>query len=856
MKRINHKKKFLVTIIFLQALFLNNTSAQIVQTFSYTGSAQTFVVPSCVSTMTMEAWGAQGGANWASNVNYGGYAKGTFSVTPGSTLTIYVGQKPNGTTGGFNGGGNGESAGQGGGGASDVRVGGIGYNNRIIVAGGGGGAGYWSSLHVVGGVGGGLTGGDGYRDPSYSSNPGGQGGTQTGSGWGTCVSLSNTLMAGGFGYGGSPSSCGCEGYGGGGGWYGGAGSGNCRGGGGGSGYLLPTATNTLFTSGIRVGHGQVVLSYFTNGSGVSVVPASTAICQGSNVTLNASGVVSYTWSNSSQSTAINVNPSATTNYTVQGTNSLGCISFAVITVSVDSPPSLTVTSTDYSICPGKTFTLNATGSTTYTWTGGASNGASLSPSVTTTYSITGANACGTASTAVTITVTPLPVIAVANPTLICASTSATLLGSSTIPVNYTWSPGPMTGSNIVVGPYNSTTYTLTASDGTCSGTATVLLSTKPNPTVNVSASTSVICQGGTVNLSASGAINYSWTPGNLTGNAISVSPPTSTLFTVVGENSVNCTAMSSQVILVNPSPTINAVANKTLVCMGDLVKLTATGANTYTWDNGSQTNTTNVNPASTTVYSVNGTYTNSGCSSTKTVLVAVFLPTVTINSPGPICLGNTATLTVSGACNYTWSTGPLVPFISVTPTATTIYSVAAKCTSVGVSCTASDTVLVVVMANPTVMATSTRTSICKGEKTILNASGAITYTWNNNVTTNTIQVSPITQTVYNVKGTSADGCENTGTITVKVNPCTGINSYGIPIDISIYPNPNSGVFVVRSSEPIKMTLINELGQFINSYSLPKETDQEINISDLPKGIYFVIGERDGFIFKEKIIISE
>lgn len=230
-------------------------------TFLYTGAAQSFVVPAGIFTLTIETWGAQGGANWVNNVNFGGYTKADFPVTPGETLYIYVGSQPSGITGGYNGGGNGEGAGKGGGGATDVRQGGTALTDRIIVAGGAGGAGYWSSLHVVGGLGGGLTGGDGYRDPNYATNPGGQGGTQTASGTGTCVSFNNPSVSGGFGYGGTPSGCGCEGYGGGGGWYGGAGSGNCRGGGGGSSYLLPAAINTTMIQGGRAGNGMAVISY-------------------------------------------------------------------------------------------------------------------------------------------------------------------------------------------------------------------------------------------------------------------------------------------------------------------------------------------------------------------------------------------------------------------------------------------------------------------------------------------------------------------------------------------------------------------------------------------------------------------
>lgn len=231
------------------------------QTFSYTGAMQTFVVPNGVSMISVDAYGAQGGSNSPStNVNYGGRVQADFPVTAGTTIYVYVGEQPNGLTGGWNGGGNGETAGQGGGGASDIRIGGTTLNDRVIVAGGAGGGGFWSSQEVHGGEGGGLIGANGYRT-NFSTAPGGEGGTQTGSGNGTCVSLNNPAMAGTFGIGGSPSGCGCEGYGGGGGWYGGAASGNCRGGGGGSSYTAGGATNVVHTQGVRAGHGEIVISW-------------------------------------------------------------------------------------------------------------------------------------------------------------------------------------------------------------------------------------------------------------------------------------------------------------------------------------------------------------------------------------------------------------------------------------------------------------------------------------------------------------------------------------------------------------------------------------------------------------------
>ncbi|MEN9440403.1 MAG: hypothetical protein RLZ33_479 [Bacteroidota bacterium] len=238
-------------------------------TFTYTGAQESFIVPPGVTSITVDAYGAQGGSNSPStNINFGGYVHATLDVIPGSTIYVNVGEQPTGLTGGWNGGGNGETAGKGGGGASDIRIGGTTLNDRVIVAGGAGGGGFWSGLEVHGGLGGGLIGGNGYR-VDYASNPGGDGGTQTSSGNGTCASFNNPICAGGFGFGGSPTGCGCEVYGGGGGWWGGAGSGNCRGGGGGSSYTIPSATNVIHNQGVRVGNGEVTITY------VNINPVST-----------------------------------------------------------------------------------------------------------------------------------------------------------------------------------------------------------------------------------------------------------------------------------------------------------------------------------------------------------------------------------------------------------------------------------------------------------------------------------------------------------------------------------------------------------------------------------------------------
>jgi hypothetical protein len=118
-----------------------------VATFEYTGKQQDFNVPTDVTRVTVVADGAS--APPSSGVDgRGGQVKATIAVTPGETLAIFVGGGSQGPHGGYNGGAGGGygtsscyGCGEGGGGASDLRQGGNGLGDRVVVAGGGGGAG-------------------------------------------------------------------------------------------------------------------------------------------------------------------------------------------------------------------------------------------------------------------------------------------------------------------------------------------------------------------------------------------------------------------------------------------------------------------------------------------------------------------------------------------------------------------------------------------------------------------------------------------------------------------------------------------------------------------------------------------
>jgi hypothetical protein len=237
-------------------------------TFNYTGNKQTFTVPVCITEITVTASGAESGKGQKGAPGKGGRVVATISVTPGETLSVYVGNTgapgsgASGGAGGYNGGGNGAGYGNtcytggGGGGASDVRRGGDGLSHRVVVAGGGGGGGGDPATCDAswGGGGGGLTGQDGQHSISGGIDSNGKGGTQTDGGAGGNWNDGNN---GGWGIGGNG---GKAGGGGGGGCYGGGGGGH-GGAGGGSSYAAPGSTNVSHQQGVQSNNGQVAISW-------------------------------------------------------------------------------------------------------------------------------------------------------------------------------------------------------------------------------------------------------------------------------------------------------------------------------------------------------------------------------------------------------------------------------------------------------------------------------------------------------------------------------------------------------------------------------------------------------------------
>jgi hypothetical protein len=225
-------------------------------TFNYTGSTQSWTVPSGVCSISVDAYGAQGGDNPARTGGLGARIKGDFSVSAGQVITVIVGAK--GQSGiaysGYTGGG--------GGGGTGAVIG----STALVIAGGGGAAG-----HQNNGLPGltGTSGGCGFNqgNPCFPGGSGGANGTNSncadgGQGWNNGVptnGLCRTQCGGyGLGGGGGASSTQDHGGGGGGGYSGGGAGWDGGAGGGGS---INNGTNQTNTEGFQSGNGQLIISW-------------------------------------------------------------------------------------------------------------------------------------------------------------------------------------------------------------------------------------------------------------------------------------------------------------------------------------------------------------------------------------------------------------------------------------------------------------------------------------------------------------------------------------------------------------------------------------------------------------------
>lgn len=570
----------------------------------------------------------------------------------------------------------------------------------------------------------------------------------------------------------------------------------------------PSANPTVTTTYTLVGTSSTGCSNSINVT-VNVNPkpivttADQQICAGGAANLLASGAGSYTWSPAATLSCANcanpvATPAVTTVYTVTGTNANGCSATAQARVSITNNPVITV-SGNTTNCLGTAASLSANGANAYVWspaTGlSCTNCANpvATPSTTTTYTVTGTISAGcTGTTTTTVTVHQPPTVTAGNNVSTCAGTAVTLNAGGA--ATYNWSPA--TGlsctncANPTANPATTTTYTVTGTDAFgCTNIAAVTVNVMPKPTITTS--NQMICAGGSVSLSATGGTNYVWSPATALScttcaNPVA-SPATTTTYTVTGTDANGCSNTAPAVVTVTTNPVIT-VSGNAVNCLGTGASLTASGAVTYAWTPATGLSCTNcanpvATPSTTTTYTVTGTI-SAGCTGTTTTTVTVRQPpTVSAGAGVSTCAGTPTTLNATGAATYAWTPATGLsctncPSPSANPTTTTTYTVtgtdAFGCKDTGI-------VTVTVLPRPTI--STSNQSMCAGGSTTLTANGGSNYVWSPatalSCTTCTSPVAtPAATTTYIVTGTGTNGCTNTATAVVTVNPIPVISVSG------------------------------------------------------------------------------
>ncbi|MGZ4038599.1 MAG: T9SS type A sorting domain-containing protein, partial [Bacteroidia bacterium] len=521
------------------------------------------------------------------------------------------------------------------------------------------------------------------------------------------------------------------------------------------------------------------------------------------------------------------------------------------TISVIAAPSVSVSGST-SICSGTSATITASGASTYTWQPGNLTGTSqtFTPSATTPYTVTGSNGVCTNAKTFTISVTATPTLALGSAT-ICSGAVATLTASGAS--GYTWNPGSLTGASQTFTPSSTTAYTVTGNNGICFSNKTTTIVVNPTPTVNViSLSSSTICSGKSIAVNASGATSYTWNPGPLTGSSQTLSPASTTIYTVNGSNGT-CTGTKLYTVTVNPTPTITGVTNPT-VCVGQTINLTSAGGGTYSWNGplGYTSGAQNPSIANATTgmagqYTLVVTSSVGSCTSSANASVTVnALPTASVSSNSPVCSGNTLNLSGSGGSTYQWNGPNSFSSTSQNPSITNVDAAAngtyTLVVTAAASCSATAVVSVTIAATPTIATVSTPTMICTGQTATLSSTGSAgSYTYApGNMTVNPAPVTPSVSTTYTASST-VGACTGTAMVSVSVSACTGIETYAVNGTISAYPNPaqNSITVVFGRNLSGKITVYNSIGQDILSKTVSEAPQATLDLSQFAKGMYLL-----------------
>lgn len=458
---------------------------------------------------------------------------------------------------------------------------------------------------------------------------------------------------------------------------------------------------------------------------------------------------------------------------------------------------------------------------------------------------------------------PSPTLGIAG-TSVCAGSTYTFSNTSTGAASYSWnfqgaSPATSTLANPAVSYASPGTYTLsmTGVNGTSTVSVTRTVTASQIPTLNLSVSPSAsVCAGSVVTFSASGAGTYSWSTGS-TNATSQVTAAASSIYTVYGSNQ-GC--ISSETIALSVAPfTISVSASSPSVCSGGSATLTATGANSYTWQGSSGNgNSLVVNPSVTTVYALTGS--SGSCSGNASITIAAIplpVPVISASNAGCAgsCDGRLSASSSGGSAPFSYSLSGnscnTLPCTSLCAGAYTLYTQNAEgCSSAATLNISSPAALQSITS-----VTNISCAGCSDGALAVTASGGTSpysYTWSPSGGNGPVALN-LSEDCYTVTIGDANGCSTTTVACVLFS--TGLKELHLEQALLLYPNPAAGeVTISLPAARFSCTVYNALGQL-----LLRETDVQeahvIQLGNFAKGIYTVEIKSGRETARRKLIVE-
>jgi hypothetical protein len=416
------------------------------------------------------------------------------------------------------------------------------------------------------------------------------------------------------------------------------------------------ASATLNTTAKTLTAGGQSTEYVLGVSNCTIPPTPTisaggptTFCAGGSVVLTSSAATGNVWSNGETTKSITVSGSG--NFSVQQILA-GCSSAVSVSKPVvvnTAPISAVITSpSGTSFCSGNSITLQSDQSSFQQWQRNGADingqtGPNLTVSTAGTYTIVRSqNGCSSASNALTITentnIPPIPNIASGGQTSFCQNGSLELLSSASGENQWFVNGTPVAGNSNSITATQGGVYTVQAISNGCRSLASagIAITVKPNPVVNVTAPTAVICPGSSVLISASGSALAStlWfrNGGNTGTDAVNFSASQEGNYSVIATGNNGCQASSNSINLTKDNaPLVSSNVPVNTICAGNSITLSVSSGASFLWNNGSTNPAITVSPSISTEFSVRTTSVNA-CIYKDTIQVQV-VPSL---SPAPV----------------------------------------------------------------------------------------------------------------------------------------------------------------------------------------------------------------------------